>query len=74
MKPKSKQDIDPFEEILEQVKDAKGIKNDTDLDVNDLKNLVVKFKEAVKRPPGKASLNLHGNNFGVQFMPFSTVG
>ena len=53
MKPKSKEDIDPFEEILDQVKEEKGAKNDTDLTVDDLKELVVKFKAAVKKSTGK---------------------
>ena len=53
MKPKSKQDIDPFEEILEAVKEEKGVKNDTELTVDDLKGLVVKFKAAVKKTTGK---------------------
>jgi pyruvate, orthophosphate dikinase len=52
MKPESKEDIDPFEEILEEVKEAKGVHNDTDLEVNDLKELVVKFKAAVKKKTG----------------------
>lgn len=52
MKPESKEDIDPFEEIMEEVKEAKGIENDIDLDVDDLKGLVTKFKEAVKRRTG----------------------
>ncbi len=52
MKPESKEDIDPFEEIMEEVKEAKGVVNDTDLDVNDLKELVVKFKSAVKKVTG----------------------
>ena len=37
MKPKSKADIDPFEEIMEKMKEAKGVKLDTELDVDDLK-------------------------------------
>ena len=53
MKPKSKQDIDPFEEILDKVKEEKGVKNDTELTVDDLKGLVVKFKAAVKKSTGK---------------------
>ena len=52
MKPESKEDIDPFEEIMESVKEAKGIHNDTDLDVKDLKGLVEKFKTAVKKKTG----------------------
>ena len=52
MKPESKEDIDPFEQIMDEVKDAKGVENDTDLDVDDLKDLVVKFKAAVKKVTG----------------------
>jgi pyruvate, orthophosphate dikinase len=53
LKPVSKTDIDPFEEIIEEVKHKKGIKNDTELTVDDLKELVVKFKAAVKKKAGK---------------------
>ncbi len=53
MKPASKEDIDPFEEIIESVKEAKGIENDIDLDVEDLKGLVDKFKKAVKENTGR---------------------
>lgn len=52
MKPESKEDIDPFEEILEEVKEAKGVENDNELDVQALKDLVVKFKAAVKAQTG----------------------
>ena len=53
MKPKSKNDIDPFEEIMDKVKEDKGVKLDTELDVEDLKNLVKLFKGAVKEFTGK---------------------
>ena len=53
MKPKSKTDIDPFEAIMDQVKEEKGVKFDNDLDVEDLKNLVVRFKATVKEYTGK---------------------
>ena len=53
MKPQSKQDKDPFEVIIEEVKERKGVKLDTELDVDDLKELVVKFKAAVKASTGK---------------------
>ncbi len=53
MKPKSKADIDPFEAIMEKVKEEKGVKLDTELDVDDLKKLVVLFKQAVKEYTGK---------------------
>ena len=53
MKPKSKEDEDPFEEIMDRVKEEKGVKLDTELDVEDLKKLVVLFKAAVKEFTGK---------------------
>ena len=53
MKPKKKTDIDPFEEIMDKVKEEKGYKNDTDLTVEDLQNLVKLFKSAVKEHTGK---------------------
>ncbi len=52
MKPTSKTDIDPFEEIMEEMKHKKGVENDTDLTVDDLKDLVKKFKAAVKAKTG----------------------
>jgi pyruvate,orthophosphate dikinase len=52
MKPESKEDIDPFEAILEEVKEAKGVKLDTELETEDLKELVTKFKDAVKKQTG----------------------
>ncbi len=36
-----------FENIIEEVKEKKGVKQDVDLDVNDLKELVKRFKELV---------------------------
>ncbi len=48
MKPKSKTDIDPFEAIMDKVKEEKGVKFDNELEVEDLKELVVRFKAAVK--------------------------
>ncbi len=53
MKPKSKTDIDPFEAIMDEVKEEKGVKLDTELSVDDLKELVVRFKKAVKEYTGK---------------------
>lgn len=53
MKPKSKDDIDPFEEVMDKVKEEKGVSLDTALDVDDLKKLVVLFKKAVKEYTGK---------------------
>ena len=53
MKPESKEDIDPFEEIMEQMKEAKGIENETDFTVDDHKEMFTKFKVAVKKQTGK---------------------
>ncbi len=53
MKPTNKDDIDPFEAIIEEVKAAKGVKLDNELGVSDLKLLVEKFKAAVKKQTGK---------------------
>jgi len=53
MKPESKEDIDPFEEILDEIKEAKGVKVDNELTTEDLKELVTKFKAAVKKQTGK---------------------
>ncbi len=53
MKPVNKTDIDPFEEIIEKVKEEKGVKLDTELTVEDLQQLVAEFKAAVKKRTGK---------------------
>lgn len=53
MKPENKDDIDPFEEIIENIKKEKGVKLDTELEVEDLKRLVSDFKAAVKQKTGK---------------------
>ncbi len=53
MKPTNKDDIDPFEAIIEDVKKKKGVRLDNELEVEDLKELVVRFKEAVKSQTGK---------------------
>lgn len=52
MKPQSKEDIDPFEEIMDEMKESKGIELDTDLTTDDLKELVKRFKVAVKENTG----------------------
>lgn len=52
MKPTNKDDIDPFEAIIEDVKKAKRVRLDNELEVEDLKTLVKRFKEAVKESTG----------------------
>ncbi len=48
LKPESKEDVDPFEEIIETLKEERDIESDTELTVEDLKLLVERFKAAVK--------------------------
>lgn len=54
MKPANKDDIDPFEAIIEDVKKKKGVKLDNELDVEDLKQLVQLFKEAILQGTGSS--------------------
>ncbi|MEN8139177.1 MAG: pyruvate, phosphate dikinase, partial [Bacteroidota bacterium] len=49
----SKEDHDPFEEAMDKVKKAKGIEQDTELDVDDLKGLVSKFKHICENYTGE---------------------
>ncbi|MEF9924220.1 MAG: pyruvate, phosphate dikinase [Muribaculaceae bacterium] len=53
MKPKNKNDIDPFEEVMEKMKEDRGIKLDTEFSVEDLKGLVKLFKAAVLKTTGR---------------------
>jgi len=53
MKPASKEDADPFEEIIDQMKEEKNVTLDTELTTDDLKELVQRFKKAVKKETGK---------------------
>ena len=52
MKPVNKDDIDPFEAIIEKVKAQRGIVLDKDLNVEELKQLVKLFKEGIKAQTG----------------------
>lgn len=52
MKPVNKEDIDPFEAIIEQVKEEQGVTLDKDLSVDSLKKLVELFKKAIKKQTG----------------------
>ena len=52
MKPENKEDIDPFEAIIEKVKEEQGVVLDKDLSVESLKKLVELFKAAIKEQTG----------------------
>jgi pyruvate,orthophosphate dikinase len=53
LKPENKEDLDPFEEIIENLKEKRNITLDTDFTVQDLKDLVFDFKEVVRKRTGK---------------------
>ncbi|MDY0347509.1 MAG: pyruvate, phosphate dikinase [Tenuifilaceae bacterium] len=53
MKPESKEDHDPFEEIIDHMKLEKKVDLDTEFSVDDLKEMVTRFKKAVKDKTGK---------------------
>ena len=53
LKPETKEDIDPFEAIIEAKKEEKGVNDDNDLTVDDLKELVSEFKAAVLKQTGE---------------------
>jgi len=52
MKPESKEEEDPFEIIIESVKEKRGVQLDTELTADDLKELVELFKVAIKKNTG----------------------
>ena len=53
LKPENKEDIDPFEAIIEKVKEEQGVVLDKDLSVESLKKLVELFKKAIKDQTGQ---------------------
>lgn len=52
MKPRTKQDIDPFEEIIEHLKEKRHIELDTDFTIQDLQDLVYDFKDVIRKRTG----------------------
>ena len=52
LKPESRDDIDPFEEILEHLKEEAGVELDLELSADHLKELTVRYKEAIKSKLG----------------------
>jgi pyruvate,orthophosphate dikinase len=53
LKPESKEEEDPFEVIIDEMKKKKNVKLDTELTAEDLKELVALFKSAIKKKTGK---------------------
>lgn len=52
LKPQHKDEIDPFEAIIEEKKKSKGVHLDTELSADDMKDLVTLFKSAIKDRTG----------------------
>jgi len=52
LKPLNKEDMDPFEAIIDKVKSEKGVKQDLELETQDLQKLVILFKQFVKERTG----------------------
>jgi len=53
MKPVDKEDMDPFEAIIESVKAIRGVRLDNEMSVDELKELVERFKAAIKKQTGR---------------------
>jgi pyruvate,orthophosphate dikinase len=53
LKPENKNDRDPFEELIERKKHARGVKEDVELGVDDLKGLVTEFRELIRNRVGR---------------------
>jgi pyruvate, orthophosphate dikinase len=53
MKPESKEEEDPFEVIIDQIKHEKKVEKDLDLTTDDLKDMVARFKAAIKEKTGQ---------------------
>jgi len=54
LRPKEKTERDPFETILERKKQSRGVRLDTELSAEDLREAVAAFKAEVKNRSGKA--------------------
>ena len=53
LKPIFQDEVDPFEQIIDEVKEARNVTLDNDLTISDLKELVVRFKARIHERTGK---------------------
>ena len=53
LKPEKKTDPDPFEELMDRKKALRGVSQDLDLTVDDLKELVAEFRDLIRRRVGR---------------------
>jgi pyruvate,orthophosphate dikinase len=52
LKPEDKNDRDPFEEVIDRKKASRGVREDTDLSADDLRELVSEFRALVRNRTG----------------------
>ena len=53
LKPENKEDEDPFEVIIHELKKERGVENDTDLTTDDLKEMVSRFRILIRAKTGR---------------------
>ncbi len=53
LKPESKEDSDPFDEVMENLKEEKGVENDNELTADDFKELVSRYKKIIREKAGR---------------------
>ncbi len=53
LKPENKNDLDPFEELIDRKKAERGVTQDVDLTTEDLKELVGEFRDLIRRRVGR---------------------
>ncbi|HYB89848.1 MAG TPA: pyruvate, phosphate dikinase [Candidatus Binataceae bacterium] len=53
LKPENKNDPDPFEELIDKKKAARGVTQDTELNADDLRELVGEFRDLIRRRTGR---------------------
>lgn len=53
LKPESKEDEDPFEVIIHQIKKERGVQLDTELNTDDLREMVRRFKALILEKKGR---------------------
>lgn len=66
LKPEKKEEMDPFEVIIEQMKERKGVKLDIELSLEDLKELVALFKTMIVQRLGRKIPEIPRNSSGEQ--------
>jgi len=53
LKPAAKEDEDPFEKIIDKMKSERGVKDDTELTAEDLRELATRFSRLIEKRTGK---------------------